>query len=111
MLSVIIPAYNEEQMIQKSSTVIGRLLCQKSIEYEIIFINDGSSDGTWKEISRVCSQSPIIRGVSFSRNFGKEAAMFAGLEYAKGDCCVMIDCDLQHPPEVILDMYRLWKEG
>lgn len=111
MLSVIIPAYNEEKMIQRSSTVIEKLLCQEGIEHEIIFINDGSDDGTWKEISRICSQSPIVKGISFSRNFGKEAAMFAGLEYAKGDCCVMIDCDLQHPPEVILEMYRLWQEG
>ena len=111
MLSVIVPAYNEEKMIQKSSIVIGRLLCQESIEYEIIFINDGSDDGTWKEIRSLCRQSPIVKGISFSRNFGKEAAIFAGMEYAKGDCCVMIDCDLQHPPEVILDMYRLWKEG
>lgn len=111
MLSVIIPAYNEGKMIRESSAVISRLLDQEHIGYEIIFVDDGSADGTWDEINAVCSQCPEVKGISFSRNFGKEAAMFAGLEYAQGDCCVVIDCDLQHPPEVILDMYRLWMEG
>ncbi len=111
MLSVIIPAYNEEKMIWKSSTVIKKLLQKEQIDYEIIFVDDGSIDATWKEINNVCLQNPAVRALSFSRNFGKEAAMFAGLDYAKGDCCVIIDCDLQHPPEVILKMYRLWQEG
>lgn len=111
MLSVIIPAYNEEQMIQKSSDVIHNLLWREGIIHEIIFINDGSADGTWKEISRVCSEHLFVRGVSFSRNFGKEAAIYAGMKYARGECCVVIDCDLQHPPELIMDMYHLWQEG
>lgn len=111
MLSVIIPAYNEEQMIYKAYTVISGLLCKEKIDFEIIFVNDGSKDRTWDEIVRACKECPAVRAVSFSRNFGKEAAISAGMEYAKGDCCVIIDCDLQHPPETIIAMYHLWQEG
>lgn len=111
MLSVIIPAYNEEKMIQKTNETIRHLLCQEKIDFEILFVNDGSKDQTWMEIRAVCKQYMSTRGISFSRNFGKEAAIFAGLKYAKGDCCVVIDCDLQHPPETIITMYQLWKEG
>lgn len=111
MLSVVIPAYNEEKMIKKTSQVIGECLSEQNIEYEIIFVNDGSKDNTLDEINKVCKTSPRVKGISFSRNFGKEAAMFAGISYAKGDCCVLMDCDLQHPPELILTMYSFWKEG
>lgn len=111
MLSVVIPAYNEEKMIERTSMVIGELLGEENIDYELIYVDDGSTDHTWKEINRVSTQNSAVRAISFSRNFGKEAAMFAGLKYANGDCCVVIDCDLQHPPEVILKMYRLWLEG
>lgn len=111
MLSVIIPTYNEEKMIRKTNTVISNLLFNEGIEFEIIFINDGSTDETWDEIRRVCKEHPDTKSLSFSRNFGKEAAMFAGMAYAAGECCVIIDCDLQHPPEIIIKMYHLWQEG
>lgn len=111
MLSVIIPAYNEEQMIQKINRIISSMLSRESINYEIIFVNDGSSDNTWQEICYVGKQYPTVRAVSFSKNFGKDAAIFAGMKCAEGDCCVFIDCDLQHPPELIISMYRLWQEG
>lgn len=111
MLSVIIPAYNEEKLITKTNTVISNLLVKEGIEFEIIFINDGSTDETWEEIQRVCKEYPVTKSLSFSRNFGKEAAMFAGMAYAAGECCVIIDCDLQHPPETIIKMFHLWQEG
>lgn len=111
MLSVIIPAYNEETMIQKVNSIIGNMLSQENIEYEIIFVNDGSFDGTWKEIGNVCNHFSTVKAISFSKNFGKDAAIFAGMEYARGDCCVLIDCDLQHPPELIVSMFDLWKKG
>lgn len=111
MLSVVIPAYNEEKIIQKTNRVISQLLCQEKIAYEIIFVDDGSKDQTWNEIGKVCSRDSNTKAISFSRNFGKEAAIFAGMEYAKGDCCVIIDCDLQHPPKTMIAMYRLWQEG
>ena len=110
-LSVIIPAYNEEGMIGKTTDIITKLLRKNGIENEIIFINDGSKDKTWNRIQTVSNKNDNVRGISFSRNFGKEAAMLAGLSYAKGDCCVLIDCDLQHPPEKIVEMYGLWEQG
>ena len=111
MLSVIIPAYNEEKLISKTARVVIELLTEEKIPHEILFVNDGSKDHTWDEIEKVTKQYEQVRGICFSRNFGKESAMFAGLEYCKGDCCVLMDCDLQHPPEKIIEMYRLWEEG
>lgn len=111
MISVIIPAYNEEKMISAAANTISGILDQADIPFELLFIDDGSKDATWKEIAQVCSENPRAAGLHFSRNFGKEAAMFAGLERAAGDCCVVLDCDLQHPPEKIVEMYRLWEEG
>jgi glycosyltransferase involved in cell wall biosynthesis len=110
-LSVIIPAYNEEKMIFNISKIISSLLENKNIPYELIFVNDGSKDDTWEKILYVCNQNKNIKGFNFSRNFGKEAAIFAGLTYANGDCCAVIDCDLQHPPETLLEMYKKWQEG
>lgn len=111
MLSIIIPAYNEEEMINKTALVINDILINATIPYEMIFIDDGSNDKTWQEINSVAINFPTIRGIHFSRNFGKEAAIMAGLHEAKGNCGVIIDCDLQHPPEKIVDMYRLWEQG
>lgn len=111
LLSVIIPAYNEEKMISKAADQISSLLSQNRISYEILFVNDGSKDMTWPAILAECEKNPHIHGLCFSRNFGKEAAMFAGIEYAAGDCAVIIDCDLQHPPEKIIEMYHLWEDG
>ena len=111
MLSVIIPAYNEEEMIPKTASVIDGILQEAQISHELLFINDGSKDNTWKKIEEQSGIYSSVRGVCFSRNFGKESAIFAGIAEAKGDCCVVIDCDLQHPPEKIVEMYRLWEQG
>lgn len=111
MLSVILPAYNEEAMIAAAVGTVSGILNEAGIAHELLFVDDGSRDRTWAEIQRVSQSNPRVVGVHFSRNFGKEAAMFAGLEQARGDCCVVIDCDLQHPPEKIVEMYRLWEQG
>ena len=111
MLSVILPSYNEEKMIAKATERMAEILQPEKIDYELLFIDDGSRDGTWAQINEAAEKDSHVVGVHFSRNFGKEAAMFAGLEQAKGDCCVVIDCDLQHPPEKIVEMYRLWEQG
>jgi len=111
MLSVILPAYNEEKMLGKSADIISKILEDAKIEYQLIFVNDGSKDNTWNEIEKAVSNNQNIVGVNFSRNFGKESAMLAGLATATGDCCAVIDCDLQHPPEVLVEMYRLWEQG
>ena len=111
MLSVVLPSYNEEKMIPIAARRLGGILSGEGIDYELLFVDDGSRDGTWKEIQRCSKEDQHVVGVHFSRNFGKEAAMFAGLEQARGDCVVVLDCDLQHPPEKIVDMYRLWEQG
>lgn len=110
-LSVVLPAYNEEKMIEKAAVTIGDILEKESISYELVFVDDGSKDSTWSEIERVSQTNSNIVGIHFSRNFGKESALFAGLANAAGDCCVVMDCDLQHPPEILIDMYRLWQQG
>ena len=111
MLSVILPSYNEEKMIAIAADTISGILKKEKIDYELVFVNDGSKDATWENIVRAHEKDPHVTGIHFSRNFGKEAAMFAGLEKAGGDCCVVMDCDLQHPPEKIVEMYRLWEQG
>lgn len=111
MLSIIIPAYNEKQNIERTAETISGILAGKEIPYELVFISDGSTDGTYGEIRRLAERDARVRGAEFSRNFGKEAAIFAGLELALGDACIVMDCDLQHPPEVIPGMYELWQEG
>lgn len=111
MLSVIIPAYNEELSVERAYYTISGLLRDADIDNEIIFIDDGSSDSTYEKITALSQKEKGIYGLHFSRNFGKEAAISAGLASASGDCVVVIDCDLQHPPEKIIEMYRLWEEG
>ena len=111
MLSVILPSYNEEKMIAVAQKRLSAILSEAGIDYELVFVDDGSKDSTWEQIQLCSEKDSGVVGVHFSRNFGKEAAMFAGLETASGDCCVVIDCDLQHPPEKIVEMYRLWEEG
>lgn len=111
MLSVILPSYNEEQMIAVAAKTVTGILDEAGIDHELLFVDDGSRDRTWEEIQKAHETNPHVVGLHFSRNFGKEAAMFAGLEQARGDCAVVIDCDLQHPPEKIVEMYRLWEEG
>ena len=111
MLSVVVPAYNETGAVGPAVQAIGKVLRDGGIPYELVFVDDGSTDGTWEEITKAAEQDPAVRGVSFSRNFGKEAAIFAGMEAAVGDCCAVMDCDLQHPPEKLPEMYGLWQQG
>ena len=111
MLSVVIPAYREEDAVPAAARETAQILRQAQIPYELIFVDDGSSDGTWQAIRAASRTDACVRGLSFSRNFGKEAAILAGLEAARGDCCAVMDCDLQHPPEKLPEMYRLWQEG
>ena len=111
LLTVVLPAYNEQDSVPLAADTICPLLEGEGIRHEILFVNDGSRDGTWKAIQAQAARHPEVRGVCFSRNFGKEAAIFAGLAQAKGDCVVVLDCDLQHPPEKIVEMYRLWQQG
>lgn len=111
LVTVILPAYNEEDNIQRASQTIAAVLEQENINYELLFVNDGSKDDTWEKILAESSKNSRVRGVSFSKNFGKESAIFAGLSEARGDCCAVMDTDLQHPPEKLVEMYRLWQQG
>ena len=86
MLSVIIPAYNEEEMISKTSETISGILDEAGIEFELLFVNDGSADNTWNVINEESARNKRVKGVCFSRNFGKESAVFAGIAEASGDC-------------------------
>ncbi len=114
-LSVIIPAYNEEESIhrlhQRLTEILGPDSLKNSYDYELVFIDDGSRDKTMNEIKNAALEDPLVRYVSFSRNFGKEAAMLAGLSYAAGDYAVIMDSDLQHPPELIPVMIEKSREG
>lgn len=109
ILSVIIPSYNEAANIERTYEALKSGL--KEIPFEVFFVDDGSKDGTYEIVEKLHETHPEVKGISFSRNYGKEAAIFAGLEAATGDCAVLMDCDLQHPVEVIPQMYQLWKEG
>ncbi len=109
-LSVITPAYNEEESIASLHTRLTRILSrdglEKGYDFELILVNDGSRDHTLDEIKKLAALDSKVRYISFSRNFGKEAAMLAGLTYCQGDFAVIMDSDLQHPPELIPDMMQ-----
>ena len=111
MLSVIIPAYNEEKMIQTTADTVDRILSEASVPYEIVFVNDGSKDGTWQQIETAAEKNPHVNGLHFSRNFGKEAALTAGIKNARGEILIPIDADLQHPPAVIKQLIERYNRG
>ncbi|MDE6014535.1 MAG: glycosyltransferase family 2 protein [Acetatifactor sp.] len=111
VLSIVLPAYNEEQNIANTAQVLSAFLEEQGIDYELVFISDGSKDNTYAEIRKAAAANPRIRGAQFSRNFGKEAGIFAGLELTSGDAVIVMDCDLQHPPQAIPKMWEKWKAG
>lgn len=111
MLSVIIPSFNEEDNIQNTAVAIKNVLDGGKIDFEIIFADDGSRDSTWEKIKKEHERDKRVNGLRLSRNFGKESAILSGLKAAGGDCVAVIDCDLQHPPEALLEMYKLWANG
>ncbi len=111
LLSVIIPAYNEQEMIETTFFTLKNILDEASVPFELIFVDDGSSDGTYHVIELLSQTNKEVTGLSFSKNFGKEAAIFAGLTAASGACAAVMDCDLQHPPETLVPMYQLWEQG
>lgn len=109
ILSIIIPCYNEETVINLIYKKITEITLNYT--YELIFIDDGSKDKTVSIIEDICSIDKHVRYISFSRNFGKEAAMLAGLQYSIGDCVIILDADLQHPPELIPKMIEQYNNG
>lgn len=109
--SIIVPMYNEEEVIGHTYERLAAVMERTGEPYELIFVNDGSRDRTAELVSMICQADPQVRLVDFSRNFGHQVAVSAGMDYAQGDAVVIIDADLQDPPEVILDMIDKWKEG
>ncbi len=111
LISIVVPAYNEEANIQSMYEKLTHELQPLPFDYEIMFINDGSRDGTLQEILALAAEHNHVKYISLTRNFGKEAALFAGLKRIKGDAAILMDGDLQHPPELICQMFRGFEEG
>lgn len=109
-LSIVIPVFNEAEGILDTLDVTMRVLQEISMSHEVIIVDDGSTDGTWESLEGVAYQDQRVKLIRLSRNFGKEAAILAGLEHCRGEGVVVMDGDLQYPPELIKEMVRLWKE-
>ena len=110
-ITVIIPVYNEEDNINMLHERLKSVLSQLTDQYEMIFINDGSRDNSMPMIKALSKQHSEVRYIDFSRNFGHQVAVTAGLDKSNGDAVVIIDADLQDPPELIIEMYQKMKEG
>ena len=109
--SVIVPLYNEDLVIKESYRRLKEVMDFVKENYEIIFMNDGSTDGTRDKVEKICSKDEKMKLVNFSRNFGHQVAITAGMDLAEGSAIIIIDADLQDPPEVIPKMIEKWKEG
>ena len=110
-ISLIVPVYNEQEAIDLFFQSVTQVFLDTEINIEILFVNDGSSDNTLEKLKSLAINDQRIKIITLSRNFGKEAALTAGLDFASGNTCVPIDCDLQDPPELILEMYKQWQAG
>lgn len=112
LLSIILPAHNEEGGIQHAVDEIGKVIQTCNIAYEFIVVDDGSRDNTYSKVCELIDQKNYaIKAIKFSRNFGKEAAILAGLKNAAGNIVITMDADLQHPPEIIPEMIQAWEQG
>jgi len=111
LISLVIPAFNEQSVIETSFARMDAAMKATGNPYEIIYVDDGSTDGTWQLLSRLSDQHEYVRALRFSRNFGHQLAVTAGMDEAKGDAVVIIDIDLQDPPEVIAELIAAWEKG
>ncbi len=111
LLSIVVPVYNEQEVIEETFRRLSEVFKHYFMEVEYIFINDGSKDNTYFKLGQIAKNNPQVRIINFARNFGHQIAITAGMDYAKGDAVVIIDADLQDPPEVIKQMVEKWQEG
>lgn len=111
VISIIVPMYNEETGLDTLFTKLHQAVHSLDVEYEIVCVDDGSEDGTRAALAAIAAKDPHVRAVFLSRNFGKEAAMTAALDYSRGDAVIPIDADLQDPPDLIPQMVEKWREG
>ena len=109
-ISVVIPLYNETESLPELHAWIKRVMKEHNFSHEIIFVNDGSTDGSWDVIKKLSSQDPTVKGIKFRRNYGKSPALFCGFEKAEGDVVITMDADLQDSPDEIPELYRMIKE-
>lgn len=109
-LSIVLPAYCEAEHLADSLALIRRHVSRLGVPYELVVVDDGSPDDTWSVLQTLSRQWPELRALRLARNFGKEGCLHAGLEASYGDAVIVMDSDLQHPPELIDRMYRLWAE-
>lgn len=110
-LSVVVPMYNERTNVEVFVAAVSAVLAQANITYELVLVDDGSSDGTWPAIVELTRARPELRGISLSRNFGHQGALLAGLNHARGRAVVTMDGDLQHPPETLPELVAAWRAG
>lgn len=111
LVSVVAPMYNEEGNVERFVGAIDEALGGQGVRYELVLVDDGSRDATWARIGEQARQNPNVRGLSLSRNFGHQNALFAGLHHVRGQAVVSMDGDLQHPPKVILELLERWQQG
>lgn len=111
LLSLVVPAFNEEEAMEQSFERTYKAMSSIGYPFEIIYIDDGSRDRTWEIISRLAREHEEVKALRFSRNFGHQLAVTAGMDEAKGDAVIIMDADLQDPPEVIADMVKAWEQG
>jgi polyisoprenyl-phosphate glycosyltransferase len=111
LLSVVVPCFNEEEVIGVCHDRLTAILKSMPVNFEIVYVNDGSTDGTIQALKDIKNHEPSVAIIDFSRNFGKEIALSAGLDHARGDAVVVIDADLQDPPELIPELYKTLLEG
>jgi len=110
-ISVVVPCYNEEDVIRQTHSRLSNALVATGLEYEIVYVNDGSRDNTLAILRELQAADSHVRVVAFARNFGHQVAVTAGVDFATGDAVVLIDADLQDPPELITEMVRMWRDG
>ena len=111
LLSLIVPLYNEETVVMESFRRMNAVMTGTGYAYEIVYVDDGSRDGTWKILRGIAEKNACVKALCFSRNFGHQLAVTAGMDAAKGDALIIIDADLQDPPEVIPAMIKAWEQG
>ena len=108
-ITILIPVYNEQANLENNISTIWNCISGLKYQFRILLINDGSSDETWNVVEKLCSKNDYIYGISLSRNFGKEHALICGMDHAEGDAVIVMDSDLQHPPNLIPSLISPWE--